>query len=92
MNGLIFNGVVRSPLKNPHSIPVTIPIATPDNIGAPFSIAIVPSNPPIARIDPTDKSIPPTIMTIVIPIAMIAIKAIWLAIFSRFLSFKNVGA
>ena len=40
---------------------------------------------------PTERSIPPVMMTIVIPIAMIAITAIWLAMFSRFSVLRKLG-
>lgn len=40
---------------------------------------------------PTERSIPSAMITIVMPIAMIAITAIWLAIFSRLSAFKKVG-
>ena len=40
---------------------------------------------------PTDKSMPPVIITKVMPMATMAITAIWLAIFRRFSDFRKLG-
>ena len=40
---------------------------------------------------PTERSMPPVMITIVMPIAMIAITAIWLAMLSRLSRLRKVG-
>ncbi len=40
---------------------------------------------------PTERSMPPVRMTIVIPMAMIAMTAIWLVMFSRLSAFRKLG-
>ena len=40
---------------------------------------------------PTERSMPPVMITIVMPIAMIAITAIWLAMLRRFSALRKFG-
>ena len=53
-------------------------------------MAIVPSRPPIARIAPTDRSMPPDMMISVMPSAMMLITAVWRTTLDRFVFVKKV--
>ncbi len=85
MKGAMRNCVVMRPLANPHSRPVVIPTATPTGMENPFSMAMVPSSPPMARIAPTERSIPPMMMIMVMPSAMMLITAVCRTTLERFL-------
>ena len=76
---------------SPQPSPVSTPIATPAGIGAPCSIAMVPIRPPIPRIDPTERSIPPAMMIIVIPSAMMLITAVCRTTLDRLVSVRKCG-
>ena len=56
-----------------------------------FSIMLAATTADKAIILPTDKSIPAVMMTIVMPIARMAMTAIWLVIFLKFTGVRNTG-
>ncbi|MNZ96770.1 hypothetical protein D3C78_1159780 [compost metagenome] len=65
------------PLMNPHSAPVNIPPAMPNGIGRPQNVMTTPVITEAKVITvPTDKSIPPVIMTKVEPSASTPITAV----------------
>ena len=68
-----------------------MPIRTPTRIGWPFSIAMVPSRPPMARIAPTDRSMPPEMMISVMPSAMMLITAVWRTTLDRLVLVRKCG-
>ena len=99
MNGGMPTPITIAPENAPTAPHMAIPAPEPAiNI---VTLASVP--PPKSRIRmpattddrairlPTDKSMPPAMITKVIPTAMIAITAIWLATFSRLSVRRNVG-
>ena len=67
-----------------------MPMPTPARIGIPFAIAMVPSSPPIARIAPTERSMPPEMMMIVMPSAMMLITAVCRTTLDRFVRRQKV--
>ena len=56
-----------------------------------FSMILAATTAERAIILPTDKSIPAVMMTIVIPIARIAITAIWLVMFLKLTGVRKTG-
>ena len=54
-------------------------------------MASVPTNPPNARIEPTDKSMPPEMMISVMPSAMMLITVVWRMTVERFGPVKKCG-
>ena len=60
-------------------------------IGWPFSIAMQPSKPLMARIAPTDRSMPPEMIIIVIPSAMMLITAVWRTTLERLVFVRKCG-
>ena len=84
MNGLIFSRVVRKPLASPQARPVSTPTATPAGMAAPRSMAMVPISPPMARMAPTERSMPPAMITSVMPSAMMLITAVCRTTLDRF--------
>ena len=98
MNGGILKTVIIMPEKVPTAAHVAIAarlqknMATGDAAKPPAATISVPGTTAESATKlPTDKSIPPATITIVIPTAMTAITTIWLATFSRFSANRNVG-
>src|SRR6185503_9508687 len=58
----------------------------------PLIIAYAPATPDRARIEPTDKSMPPETITTVMPIAMMVITAVCLATLARLPAERNLGS
>src|SRR5262245_22036663 len=93
INGGMAKKVIIHPEKAPHSAQA----ATPARQQRIMAMAAADSPPARSRISqaettadkatrlPTDKSMPPVMMTKVMPTAIIAITAIWLAMFSKLL-------
>ena len=102
MNGATLNRVISTPLKAPTNNPrhrtrmmiagIFKKIATPSGgIGTPRLISkpeVIAASP---TVEPTDRSMPPVRMTNVIPIAMIALIAVWPTRMIRFSRVKNEG-
>ncbi|MNE55234.1 hypothetical protein D3C80_1500590 [compost metagenome] len=64
MKGGSFNWVMTKPLISPQSEPVRIPSSMPIQIGSCSSFtASAATTPASARTEPTDRSIPPVMMT-----------------------------
>ena len=78
-----------NPFIIPHTIPLTSPKIIANIVGIPAFIAIPIITPEKATMEPTDKSIPPVIITNVIPIAIIPIIAVCKAIVMKFVIEKN---
>ena len=77
MNGAMRSRVVRKPLHGaPEQAGQHADARCPPESDAPRSIAMVPSTPPIARIAPTERSMPPAMMIIVMPSDMMLITAV----------------
>ena len=73
MNACNFPFDTNKPFINPTAIPITAATIIAKNT-FPVDLTIeAPTAPLIAKVDPTDKSIPPVKITKVIPIAMIAL-------------------
>ena len=73
MNACNFPFDTNKPFINPTAIPITATTIIAKNT-FPVDLTIeAPTAPLIAKVDPTDKSIPPVKITKVIPIAMIAL-------------------
>lgn len=77
------------PLMKPHSIPANIPAKIAAGIGTPLSIRIHVTVAVRLTTEPIERSIPPKITTMVIPIPMIAIEVDWLRISAMFFHVKN---
>ena len=89
MKAGIFSAATAAPLINPHAAPTATQIRKPAAAGAPPVIASDPTTLAIARMEPTERSIPPDTMTIVMPIAIIVITAVWRAIAARLPGVKD---
>jgi len=99
MKGGMRNRVIMAP-ENAPATPHTRMAATQDRT---MPVADAPTPPARSRMNradrtadnasrlPTDKSMPPVTMTIVMPMAMMAMTAIWLAMLSRFSDFRKFG-
>ena len=99
MKGGMANRVIIRPEKPPTAPHTTMANKHPSTM-PPVEALIPPAwsriNPAASTADsairlPTDKSMPPVIMTKVMPMATMAITAIWLAIFRRFSDFRKLG-
>ena len=99
MNGGIANRVIITPENSPSTALTPIPARH-----ARVSAAAPAWSPPDTRAMsqvvttaesatrlPTDKSMPPVMMTMVMPIAMMAITTIWLATLSRLSVLRKFG-
>ena len=99
MNGGTANRVTTapdSPPTTPHARTATaqqatIPAAVACSAPAYRRISSVPSTADRAIRLPTDRSMPPAMMTSVMPAARMAITAIWLATLSRLSAFRKFG-
>ena len=86
MNGGIVVFAITKPLKSTSAVPIRIEVATaPGTLKPLFTISPALRVPDIARIDPTDKSIPPVMMANVIPKAKHAFDDTWRRTFTKFL-------
>ena len=93
------NQVTIRPLKAPNNTLTPTPnrqqarMASGPALAPPVPIRIDTAVTTAARASklPTDKSIPAVMITIVMPIAMIATGAFWLITFSRFCRVKKLG-
>src|SRR5712691_2700248 len=92
MNGGILRSAIAAPLTSPQAAPAAIAVITPRTTGAPLTIARAPITPDSAITEPTDRSIPPDTITIVIPIAMTVITAVWRATPARLPAERNLGS
>src|SRR5205085_7784566 len=87
----------------PENAPDAAPASTPARPARTIPVAPADSPPAASRIRravttadrairlPTERSTPPVTITIVIPIAITAITAIWLATFKRFSALRKFG-
>ena len=91
MKAGIFSVATAAPLINPHAAPTATQIRNPAAAGAPPVIASDPTTLAIARMEPTERSIPPDTMTIVMPIAIIVITAVWRAMAARLPRVRKTG-
>ena len=57
----------------------------------PFSIAMVPSSPPMARMAPTERSMPPETMIMVMPSDMMLITAVCRTTLDRLVPVRKLG-
>ena len=91
MKGAIRSRVVRRPFTNPQNNPVRMPRRMPTVIGMPRSIAMVPSTPLMARMAPTERSMPPAMMMAVIPSDMILMTAVCRTTLARLIGVRKCG-
>jgi hypothetical protein len=89
MNGTTRRLVMRSPLARPPTAPAPIAAATARaGLESARSISAV-TTVLKATTDPTDRSIPPATITIVMPSEAVQTIAVWRAMSSRLLPRKN---
>src|SRR5579884_589492 len=69
MKGLMRSRVTIAPFASPATVPARMPTTMATQIGWCCSIRMVPSSPASARIEPTDRSMPPAMMMTVMPSA-----------------------
>ena len=91
MNGGIFRLVIMKPLANPQTKPASTPAAMPSSTDPLPTIVIVPMTPANARIEPTDKSMPPATMTRVMPRAIMLITAVCRTTLDRLVAVRKYG-
>ena len=84
MNGLTWSSVISAEFRSPHAAPASIAPATLATRECLDSSSCVPQIPAKAITDPTERSMPPEIMMIVMPSAMIVITAVWRHTLERF--------
>ena len=78
MNGGICVLAMTRPFSRPKSTPERMAIMMPTISGRPCqTTAAAPSTPDMAMIEPTERSMPPRIMTIVMPQASIRLVELW---------------
>src|SRR5258707_3173103 len=92
MKGGIRSVVIAAPFAKPQTAPAAMLAAIPTIAGAPPARANAPATPARAIIDPTERSIPPDTITIVMPIAMIVITAVCRATLPRLPVERNLGS
>ena len=68
-----------------------MPMRRPPESTRPFSIAMVPSRPPMARIAPTERSMPPAMMIRVMPSAMMLMTAVCRTTLERLVLVRKCG-
>ena len=99
MKGGIENWLTMIPVNAPERVQTITPAKeaikkteVPASAAPPiFSIMLAATTADKAIILPTDKSIPAVMMTIVMPIARMAMTAIWLVIFLKLTVVRNTG-
>ena len=83
--------VISRPLIRPHASPIASAIAIPTGAGRPLSSASARPIPAKASTDPTDRSMPPEMITNVIPMATMAFRAVCSSTLSRFETVRKCG-
>jgi hypothetical protein len=89
--GILILAVIKIPFINPHTPPADRAIRIAKGIFTPFLRANAPIMALKARTDPTDKSIPPVMITHVIPTDTIPIIDTCLSMFNIFDSVRKCG-
>jgi hypothetical protein len=89
MKGFTFIRVMMNPFKAPRTIPNMSPIMKDMSGFTPSHMRRAVSMLHAAKIDPTERSIPPVMMTIVIPTEMIAMEDIFLKTLKIFSALKK---
>ncbi|CAH0293809.1 hypothetical protein SRABI106_03581 [Rahnella aquatilis] len=79
------------PLNTPHSAPTPSVAIIASGTGTPDTISVAPSTAESAAVGPTERSIPPEIMTSVIPSAIIPLMEDCCNILSKLGTVKNTG-
>ena len=96
MKGGIFNLVTARPLRKPPHSPTRIQTKMPANVRPSdcplFVINKAPQHPARASREPTDRSIPPEIITIVMPIAITVMTAVCRATLAKLPGEINCGS
>ena len=92
MNGCSPASATSPPLTSPHAMPSSRPAATHTTIGTPAAIMVAETTAASAAVGPTERSIPPEMMTSVMPIAMHALIDDCWRMLTRLRSVRNVGA
>jgi hypothetical protein len=94
MKGMMSAFAIRAPFIAPHNPPTIrgtrIAPATVKGLGSILAIEAV-NTPVRAKIDPTERSIPPEMMTMVIPKAIIPLMDICLNTFRRLTLVRKTG-
>ena len=86
-----FTRVTSRPLTRPHTPPVSTQPASAAPSGTPL-LSMAPSRMPAnATTEPTDRSMPPVMTTIIMPIARIPLTAACFQTFSRLRGTRKVG-
>src|SRR5437764_2447686 len=88
-NGGMCSAATSAPFSSPATAPTATPIATPAPIETPCVRLHVPATPLSATMLPTDKSMPPVMITNVMPSAMMLITDTRRATSSRLASVRN---
>ena len=91
--------VTSRPFKSPQAAPRAMPVASPTmtamtSLPPPSKRAFMVSMPtaaPNAMTAPTERSMPPAMMTRVIPTAITPMAAFWFSRFRRFSGLRNVS-
>ena len=91
MNGGMRMRAIINPFAQPQSVPAKTPATIPSMTESVETIVIVPTTPEKARIDPTDRSMPPETITRVMPSAMMLITAVWRITLEMFVVVKKYG-
>ena len=91
MNGTTRRPVTRTPFITPHAAPAAIAPAAATSGHDPPRSSWAMTTVLRAITDPTDRSIPPATITIVMPSAATHTMAAWRAISSRLAALKNCG-
>ena len=89
IKGAILPFEINKPLIAPKIAPVKRPIKTANGALIPFAIKPAVNALESAKVDPTDKSIPPVKITKVIPKAIKPFAATWRSKFNKLFGFKN---
>ena len=91
MNGGMRRRAIINPFTQPQSVPARTPATIPSITESVETIVIVPTTPENARIEPTDRSIPPETITRVMPSAMMLITAVWRITLEMFVVVRKYG-
>src|SRR3954452_21165511 len=92
MNGWIFRTATPMPLTTPTAAPRAIAATAISGTGTPALTRSAVTTAVSARMDPTDRSMPPVRMTKVIPIAITPTIDAWRETFRTLRTWKNSGA
>ena len=77
MKGGILSIVIAAPLVKPQTMPTTMAPRRARAVGNCAAITMAPHTPASPTIEPTERSIPPAAMTIVMPMAMMVMTVVW---------------